>query len=208
MPVIINIKICDNCDACNAIPVCPTKAYHYNYEKKTLEVDEKKCTDCGLCATSEKSCSVGAIRWSRDPEEFARIKKEIEEDKRTVADLMVDRYGATPINMPFYCEEGNLKKVLKTGKICLIEFYKEELTECLIKSIPIKEIFAQTNEEFVYRKVNITNDDVLKKYNVTKIPSLVIIKDEKQYGEINGYYSVAEKEELIARIREILKTVE
>ena len=35
MPVIINFKICDNCDACNAIPLCPTKAYRYNNEKNT-----------------------------------------------------------------------------------------------------------------------------------------------------------------------------
>ena len=164
MPVIINFKICDNCDACNAIPLCPTKAYRYNYEKKTLEIDKDKCIDCGVCATSDKTCSVGAIRWSRDLDEFERIKKEIEEDKRTVADLMVDRYGAQPINMPFYCKEENLKKVLKTDKVCFVEFYKEELLECLIKCIPIKEIFKKFGKDFVYRKVEVTDDEILNNH--------------------------------------------
>ena len=205
MPVIINFKICDNCDACNAIPLCPTKAYRFNYEKKTLEIDKDKCIDCGICATSEKSCSVNAIKWSKDLDEFEKIKKEIEEDTRTVADLMVDRYGATPINMPFFCEEENIKKVLKTNKICFIEFYKEELLECLIKSIPIKEIFKETNNDFVYRKVEVTNDEILNKYNITKLPAIVLFKDEKKLGTINGYYSVDMKNELIKRIEEILK---
>ncbi len=204
MPVIINFKICDNCDACNAIPLCPTKAYRYNYEKKTLEIDKDKCIDCGVCATSDKTCSVGAIRWSRDLDEFERIKKEIEEDKRTVADLMVDRYGATPINMPFYCKEENLKKVLKTDKVCFVEFYKEELLECLIKCIPIKEIFKKFGKDFVYRKVEVTDDEILKKYNITELPALVFFKDEKMLGIINGYYSVDMKEELFEKINNIL----
>ena len=204
MPVIINFKICDNCDACNAIPLCPTKAYRYNYEKKTLEIDKDKCIDCGVCATSDKTCSVGAIRWSRDLDEFERIKKEIEEDKRTVADLMVDRYGATPINMPFYCKEENLKKVLKTDKVCFVEFYKEELLECLIKCIPIKEIFKKFGKDFVYRKVEVTDDEILKKYNITELPALVFLKDEKMLGTINGYYSVDMKEELFEKINNIL----
>ena len=204
MPVIINFKICDNCDACNAIPLCPTKAYRYNYEKKTLEIDKDKCIDCGVCATSDKTCSVGAIRWSRDLDEFERIKKEIEEDKRTVADLMVDRYGATPINMPFYCKEENLKKVLKTDKVCFVEFYKEELIECLIKCIPIKEIFKKFGKDFVYRKVEVTDDEILKKYNITELPALVFFKDEKMLGTINGYYSVDMKEELFEKINNIL----
>ena len=204
MPVIINFKICDNCDACNAIPLCPTKAYRYNYEKKTLEIDKDKCIDCGVCATSDKTCSVGAIRWSRDLDEFERIKKEIEEDKRTVADLMVDRYGATPINMPFYCKEENLKKVLKTDKVCFVEFYKEELLECLIKCIPIKEIFKKFGKDFVYRKVEVTDDEILKKYNITELPALVFFKDEKMLGIINGYYSVDMKEEIFKKINNIL----
>ena len=205
MPVIINFKICDNCDACNAIPLCPTKAYRYNYEKKTVEIDKDKCIDCGVCATSDKTCSVGAIRWSRDLDEFERIKKEIEEDKRTVADLMVDRYGATPINMPFYCKEENLKKVLKTDKVCFVEFYKEELLECLIKCIPIKEIFKKIGKDFVYRKVEVTDDEILKKYNITELPALVFFKDEKMLGTINGYYSVEMKDKLYEEINKILE---
>ena len=204
MPVIINFKICDNCDACNAIPLCPTKAYRYNNEKKTLEIDKDKCIDCGVCATSDKTCSVGAIRWSRDLDEFERIKKEIEEDKRTVADLMVDRYGATPINMPFYCKEENLKKVLKTDKVCFVEFYKEELIEYMIKDIKIKEIYKKFDKDFIYRKVVVTDDEILKKYNITELPALVFFKDEKMLGTINGYYSVDMKEELFEKINNIL----
>ena len=33
MPVIINFKVCDNAEVCNAINVCPTGAFNWNKEK-------------------------------------------------------------------------------------------------------------------------------------------------------------------------------
>ena len=203
MPVLINFKICDNAEVCNAINVCPTGAFHWNEEKKTLEVDSDKCINCGACATSEKSCQVGAIRWAKTEEEAKRIKKEIAEDPRTVADLMVDRYGADPINMPFYCEEDEIAKVLTTSKICLIEVFKGD-TECLIKSIPVKEILNDIAEDCVYRKSEIKTDNLLKKYQIKDIPALLIFKDKEILGKVEGYYSVEQKEEFINKIRDVI----
>lgn len=58
MPVIINFKVCDNAEVCDAIRVCPVGAFRWNNQKKTLEIDNDKCTECGKCATSEESCKV------------------------------------------------------------------------------------------------------------------------------------------------------
>ena len=58
MPVIINYKICDNAEACSAINVCPVGAFKWNAEKKSLEIDNDKCINCGKCAVSEESCPV------------------------------------------------------------------------------------------------------------------------------------------------------
>ena len=112
MPVIINFKVCDNSEACSALDICPTGAFSWNKEKKTLEIDDKKCINCGLCATSKDSCQVGASRFAKTNEELEKIKKEIEDDPRTIADLMADRYGGQPINMSFCCSEEELTKVL------------------------------------------------------------------------------------------------
>lgn len=202
MPVIINFKICDNCDACNAINVCPTKAFKWNENKKTLEVDEKKCIDCGLCATSPESCQVGAIRYAKNEKEYEEIKKEIEEDKRTIADLMVDRYGAQPINLPFYCEENELDKILTTSKPCMIEVFQEEYLECLIKSIPIKQILNAIESDIVYRKLEIKSNEFIKKYNIKELPSLLFFKNGKMVGKIEGYIDEDNKDELLNKVKE------
>ena len=204
MPVIINYKICDNSKDCNAIRVCPTGAFTWNDKKKTLEVDENKCIGCGLCATSEESCSVGAIKFAKTEEEYKKIKKEIDDDPRTIADLMVDRYGAEPINMPFYCTEENLPRVLNTPKTCLIEVFNDDSIECLIKSIPVKEILNKTLNDALYRKVLVETDAFKEKFNIKEFPSILVIKDNKLLGKVEGYYTVDQKEEFINKIRELI----
>ena len=207
MPVIRNYKICDNAEACNAIRVCPTGAFRWNEEKKTLEVDEETCIGCGLCATSEDSCSVGAIKYAKTEEEAEKIRKEIEDDPRTVADLMVDRYGSQPINMPFSCSEERLEAVLTTERICLVEINKEDLEECLIKSIPVKEILSNI-ENSTYRKIEIQTENLVQKYNIEQLPAMLIFKDEKLLGKIEGYYTVDQKQEFLDKINEIVKKQE
>ena len=206
MSVIINFKVCDNAEACNGIKVCPVGAFQWNAEKKTLEIDEDKCINCGKCATSTESCEVGAIRFAKDEEGLQKIKKEIEEDKRTIKDLMVDRYGAQPINMPFYCKEDELQKVISTKRTVLIEVFNEDSEECLIKSIPVKEIFDNLKDDnLAYRKLEVETDGFMKKYDIEELPSILIFKSGKVIGKIDGYYSNDEKEELFAKIKEIVK---
>ena len=205
MPVVINFKVCDNAKVCNAINVCPTGAFRWNKEKKTLEINEELCINCGLCATSEDSCQVGAIKFAKTEEDLEKIKKEIEEDPRTIADLMVDRYGSQPINMPFCCKEDELESVLTTSKICFIEVLKEDLEECLIKSIPIKEIINNTTNNCLYRKVELESDNIIKKFDIKELPALLIFKDNNLLGKVEGYYPIEQKEDFINKINDIVK---
>ena len=202
MPVLINFKICDNAEACNGIKVCPTKAFHWNESKKTLEIDKEKCIECGLCATSENTCREGAIHFAKTEEEYKKIKEEIDNDPRTIKDLMVDRYGATPINKPFNCSEKELTKVLTGAKPILVEVYQEDTIECLIKSTPIKEIFNCINDKDLrYRKVENTTEEFLKKYDIKTLPCLLYIVNNELKWKIEGFYSIEEKEKLFDLIK-------
>lgn len=205
MPVIRNYKICDNAKSCNAISVCPTGAFKWNEEKKTLEVDEDLCIGCGLCETSEDSCPIGAIKFARTLEEIKKYTEEIENDPRNFADLVVDRYGCQPIGVPYTCNEKDLSLALTTSKICLLEVLKEELEECLIKSIPIKEILNGIKEDAIYRKMEEEIDNIIDKYQIKEMPALLIFKNNKLLGKIEGYYSYEQKDELINKINEIIE---
>jgi Lrp/AsnC family leucine-responsive transcriptional regulator len=192
MPVLINFKICDNSSECSGIPICPVKAITWNEKKKTLEIDNKKCTSCGLC---ERSCMVGAIKVAKTEEEFEKFKKEIKDDKRKISDLFVDRYGAQPIHEAFLDKEENFNNLIKISKIpIVIELFNGNSIKCLLYSIPTKDLFPVSSLR--YRKVELSTDNLLKKYKIKVLPALLFFRDEKLIGKIEGYYGKDKKEEI------------
>ena len=198
MPVLINFKICDNSSECSGIPVCPVKAITWNERKKTLEIDNKKCTSCGLC---EKACMVNAIKVTKTQEEFKKMEKEIKEDKRKISDLFIDRYGAQPIHEGFLEKEEDFDGLIKSSKIPIIfEFFNGNSIKCLLYSIPIKDLFADVR----YRKVELKTENLLKKYKIKELPALLFFKDGKLTGKIEGYFGQDQKQELKKKIDTIL----
>ncbi len=200
MAILINYKICDNAPECLAPPVCPTGAIIWNEEKKTLEIDNSKCTSCGLCIPT---CPMEAIFLAKSDEEYNQIKKEIDEDKRTRKDLFVDRYGAMPLMEAFMADEESMKDKIERDNLTFIEIYDAENVECLLKSIPLKEITQDMPKDTRYYKINYT-DSLLKKYDIKTLPSLLLFKNKKQIGKIEGYYPTDEKEKFLSLINDIV----
>lgn len=201
MAILINFKICDNAPECLAPPVCPTGAIIWNEEKKTLEIDNSKCTSCGLCIPT---CPMEAIFLAKTDAEYNQIKKEIDEDKRTRKDLFVDRYGAMPLMEAFMATEDMIKDKVERKELTFVEIYDAENVECLLKSIPLKEITEDMPKDTRYYKVNFT-DNLLKEYDIKELPSLLMFKDGKLIGKVEGYYPVEEKEVFMNKINELLK---
>ena len=201
MPVLINKKICDNSKDCMGIESCPVKAFYYDEQNKTIAVNKEKCINCGKC---EEACPVGAIRVARTDEEYAKIKKEIDEDPRKVSDLFVDRYGAEPQNPAFQipAEKFNIQ-IIESTQPAVVEFFTPSSIECLLHSIPIKELFEDVNVK--YRKIELNEEDpLMKKYGIIKLPAMLFFKDGKLVGKIEGYYDYIKKLELEKKIAAIL----
>lgn len=199
MSVLINFKICDNAKECGGIEVCPTGALTWDGENKTIKIDDSKCTSCGVC---EKACPIGAIMIARTEEEYEKIKKEIDEDPRKISDLFVDRYGAQPIHEAFLISQDKFEsQIPESTRFTVVELFKEDLIECLIRSIPIKELFE--GMDIIYKKIEIRDNSLLEKYNVKELPSLLFFKDGNLIGKIEGYYSDKKKKELKEKINEI-----
>lgn len=200
MAVLVNFKICDNAKECSGIEVCPTGAITWNEEKETIQIDNKKCISCGRC---ERECPIGAFKVAKNEEEYKKIEQEIENDPRTTKDLFVDRYGAVSISPFFQIETKDIQEKANKDCITIIEIYNPEVAECLLKSIPIKELTENLPKDTLYYKVE--SDKELEEYNSKELPSLLIFKNGKLLGNIDGYYTTEEKEEIISKIEKITK---
>lgn len=201
MPVLINFKICDNAEECYGIDVCPTKAFYWDDNVKTISIDETKCTNCGMC---ESACSVGAIHVARTSEEYTRIKKEIAEDPRKASDLFVDRYGAQPVHPAYLVTEKEFQvQVLEAAKFTVVEVLNHDSIQCLLHSVPIKDLFKGV--DIKYRKLEAKSESLLKKYKVDELPALLFFRDGKLVGRIEGYYDIRKKKWLFEEAGKILK---
>ena len=200
MAVFVNFKICDNAKECGGVAVCPTGAFTYDDEKETIVIDNEKCISCGLC---EKECPIGAIRVAKTEEEYNRIQEEIENDPRTTKDLFVDRYGAAPLSEFFMIESTEIKDKIKNNGITLIECYNDDSIQCLLKSIPIKELSQSLPKNTLFYKVE-SDDNLKKAYNLKELPSLLIFKNGDLLGNIEGYYTSDDKEIILNKIDDII----
>ena len=201
MSVLINFKICDNSEDCDGIEVCSIGAFYWDREKRTIAVDNSKCTDCGRC---EEACPVDAIRVAKTKEEYEKIKNEIEKDLRKVSDLFVDRYGAQPISSAFLIPESKFDiQILRSTKPVVLELFEDDSIQCLLRSISLKELFKGL--DIKYRKMKAEGGSFLKKYGVKELPALLFFKDGKLTGKIEGYFENKKKEELIMKINKILR---
>ena len=200
MAVLVNFKICDNAKECGGIAVCPTGALSWNEEKESIEIDNDKCISCGLC---DKECPIGAIMVAKNSEEYQKIKKEIDEDPRTTKDLFVDRYGAVAISDFFKIESEEIKEKAEKDCLTLIEVYNPDVAECLLKSIPIKELTKNLPKDTLFYKTE--SDKIIDEYNMIELPSLLVFKKGKLLGYIDGYYTTDEKEKVISKLSDIIK---
>lgn len=200
MPSFRNYKICDNAPECDGIRVCPVKAITFNEETQSVEIDNEKCISCGLC---ENACPIGAFRVAKTEEEAIKIQEEIEQDPRTTKDLFVDRYGAAPLSEFFMIDANEIESKVENKEIVLVECYTEDNVNCLLKSIPIKELTSDLPDTTLFFKASFENDKE-NKYELNEFPSLLIFKNGKLAGKIEGYFEEDKKEELKKQISNII----
>lgn len=200
MPSFRNYKICDNAPECSGIEVCPVKAITFNEETKSVEIDNTKCISCGLC---EKACPIGAFRVAKTEEEAIKIQEEIESDPRTTKDLFVDRYGAVPLSEFFMIDANEIESKVENKELVLIECYIDDNINCLLKSIPIKELTKDLPESTLFYKASF-NNVLSNNYGLEEYPSLLIFKNGKLVGKIEGYFEESKKNELLNQIKSII----
>jgi len=196
MAVRINKKICDNADACGGIEACPTGAIFWDDVSQTLSTDDSKCTSCGVC---EDACPIGAIMCAPDAESLKKIEVMIEADERKFEDLMVERYGAAPVDDLMQIEEDDIKAFIeKSAGLVFIEQNKDSTIACLLQSIPISQLREKIGKAFVYKKA-IVNEERGGEY-----PRILIYNNAKKVGMVEGSFEVEQAEDLISAIEKMI----
>lgn len=71
----------------------------------------------------------------------------------------------------------------------IVDFYADWCGPCRMMDPIIKSMMQEYPHVEVF-KVNVDqNADLVKEYNVSSIPTLVFVKDEKEVGRLNGFAS-------------------
>jgi len=98
--------------------------------------------------------------------------------------------------------------VLNSLKLTALELFSDESINCLIYSIPIKELFTDY-PMIKYRKMDVGNmADFLKNNGIKKLPALLFYKNGKMLGKIEGYFSKEQRKKLAKKIRDLLSALE
>ena len=103
----------------------------------------------------------------------------------------------------FTSTEENIDTVMHSQRPFMIELYKEDTIECLLKSIPIKDITDNIDEEVLFYNLEKT-DALTEKYNISEYPCLLAFKSGELLGKIEGYYSIDEQADFEAEINKII----
>jgi thioredoxin 1 len=94
-------------------------------------------------------------------------------------------------------------EVLKSDKLCLVDFWAEWCGPCLMVHPILEEIASEYAEKLKVRKLNVDqNSQIAAKYGIMSIPCLLFFNDGKVVDQVIG---AVPKKHFVERIDKILK---
>jgi thioredoxin 1 len=89
-------------------------------------------------------------------------------------------------------------KVLKNGKLVLVDFYSDSCVPCKRMSPLLAELEESYADKLYVSKVNIAYDiELVERYEVTSAPTLIFFKGGEQIERLTGVQKKAQLEEII-----------
>jgi NAD-dependent dihydropyrimidine dehydrogenase PreA subunit len=190
--IIFNYNLCDKAPECGGITVCPHGAIYFDSEKQKPVWEEDKCTFCLKCTTMD-ACPIGCILYARDAEEERKINAMIKEDKRTQQWLWQERYGVEPAKTDpkaNILENKSIDEFLKMAAekdFYFLDFWHEDALDCRLHAVLYEDLIGADKIGRVYKVDAKANSKISKHYNVSKFPTLLIIKAGDEIFRRQGY---------------------
>ena len=96
-------------------------------------------------------------------------------------------------------DENFENEILKSDKVCLVDFYADWCGPCKMMSPVIDKIAEELGEKVKVGKVNSDeNRDLVIKYQIMSIPSIFVIKNGKV---VKNFVGVTSKDEIIEYLK-------
>jgi len=96
---------------------------------------------------------------------------------------------------------GNLRDLLRSGKPVVVDFWAGWCRPCHVMAPIIRALAKEFEDQVVFAKVDIENNrDLATQFNIKSIPTLVLIRNGKEWDRLSGVRGRSDLRKLIEKM--------
>jgi thioredoxin 1 len=96
---------------------------------------------------------------------------------------------------------GNLPDILRSGKPVVVDFWASWCRPCHVMAPILRGLAKEFESEIVFAKVDVENNrDLVDQFKIKNIPTLVLIRNGKEWDRISGVRSRSDLRKMIGRL--------
>ncbi|NYZ79578.1 4Fe-4S binding protein [Candidatus Micrarchaeota archaeon] len=182
MPVFIDPRICDKQIICDLMKVCPMNAIYQDEKEGTVGVDTTKCNECMLCV---KACPYLAVRAARDMNELGEFKVRSGTIKFDRDEHLRRIYGDGPGSIgKAELDDSNFQDKVSSKTPTLVSFWGAHSS---VIAPSLEWIASKYKGKLNVAHIKVAeNPKSRKEYAITTTPTLILFKNGRQIGRLEG----------------------
>jgi thioredoxin 1 len=182
MPIFIDPRICDKEMICDLMKVCPMNAIYQDEKDGTVEIDTTKCNECMICV---KACPYLAVKLAKDMDELGEFKLKARRVKfnknahlKEIYGAGLGRIGKAELN------DSNFQKKISSKTPVLVSFWGAHSG---VIAHSLKWIGKKYGSKLKVMHIKVAeNPKSRKEYTITTTPTLILFRNGKQVGRLEG----------------------
>jgi thioredoxin len=96
---------------------------------------------------------------------------------------------------------GNLPELLRSEKPIVVDFWASWCRPCHVMAPILRALAKEFEEQVVFAKVDIENNrDLANQFNIKSIPTLLLIRNGKEWDRLTGIRTRSELRKLIGKM--------